>query len=201
MEKGDPPGPSPLPAPTPACMLTTNTAVLPLLVPPPHLAALLIITARQRDRAAEPCWIPRASSPHPTAHPMLTGGGPGCQHWPAAAPARGSPRCAAHPGGSAGTPVHPAGCKAKGHGCERPPGLCTHRQPHTASPYLYPTKRGAYLWICVLNSEGLTLSLGDEVQSSWISFANSVCREEAQQYGEGADVPHSCPHPVPPPDT
>lgn len=38
--------------------------------------------------------------------------------------------------------------------------------PRTHPPYLYPTKRGAYLWICVLNSEGLTLSLGDEVQSS-----------------------------------
>lgn len=86
--------------------------------------------------------------------------------------------------------MHPAGCKAKGHGCETPLGAlhappAPHYQPHTAGPYLYPTKRGAYLWICVLNSEGLTLSLGDEVQSSWISFANSAYRKEAQRYGEG----------------
>lgn len=35
-------------------------------------------------------------------------------------------------------------------------------------------KRGAYLWIWVLNSDGLTTSLGDEVHMVWISFANSA---------------------------
>lgn len=39
--------------------------------------------------------------------------------------------------------------------------------------YLYPTKRGAYLWIWVLNSDGLTASLLDDVHMVWISLANS----------------------------
>lgn len=40
--------------------------------------------------------------------------------------------------------------------------------------YLYPTNLGAYLWIWVLNSDGLTASLLQDVHMVWISLANST---------------------------
>lgn len=40
--------------------------------------------------------------------------------------------------------------------------------------YLYPTNLGAYLWIWVLNSDGLTASLLDDDHMVCISVANSV---------------------------
>lgn len=47
----------------------------------------------------------------------------------------------------------------------------------TKAAYLYPTNLGAYLWIWVLNSKGLTTSLLDNVHMICISLANSTRTE------------------------
>ena len=46
-----------------------------------------------------------------------------------------------------------------------------------AKAYLYPTNLGAYLWIWVLNSEGLTASLLDAVHMVCMILANSSSTE------------------------
>lgn len=113
------------------------------------------------------------------------------------------PRCAIRPGGNAGTPEHPVGCKTQK---QSHISWCycfqTHLQTFTlqreamrsapkrcAAAYLYPTNLGAYLWIWVLNSDGLTGSLLDDVHMVCISLANST-RTENSSYSHTGTSKH-----------
>lgn len=109
------------------------------------------------------------------------------------------PRCAGRPGGNAGTPERPVGCNntpTVSQHYQVPaaidaswliPGLPVMDSTQAKAKqkkkkiliekinkaYLYPTNLGAYLWIWVLNSDGLTASLLDDVHMVCISLANS----------------------------
>lgn len=214
-EQGESPG-SPLAASPalpslPPALLTADAAVLPLLVPPPHLPALLVVTASMGTQqgtehglgdtslATQPrgtCEVTvpglalrAVSCPGARAVPALTGGDPGCRCWPGAAPARGSPRCAARPAGTAGIPEHPAGCKTRGMASERLQGAQLPPPPCSYPPLLVADEA----WGVSLD---LRLELGGAhalVGGRGPEQLNQLCKLCRQRGGSAEEVARPCP--------